>query len=325
MLYNINLIGCENMEQLIEVNISASPTLDYCNLNSKRLNHPMIKRFVEDLNRDRKKDMTFFYNNLEALRIKRINKAKGICYDAAAQYCMNNNIIEVICSDRIDTYIDHELLHMASTILDEDGNVYSGFIQLKGQLGIGYGIDEGFTAVLDDRYFMHRTAEKEKINNNTYCVVKYLAKMVEEFVGKEKMEDLYFEANLLGLVKILAKYTSIEAATQFIHNIDMILIKFEQARFRDYFFCLKKFSECMLFMAEAWYARVTELYMDGKINDEEYEACIVDIKKILHTQIELQHFPIKSVKLDDYYPKVKNKVDIKLVKKYKRKDTTITN
>ena len=53
------------MEQLIEVNIGATPTLDSCKFKSPRLKEEMFKRFVEDLNKDRKKDMSFFYNNLD--------------------------------------------------------------------------------------------------------------------------------------------------------------------------------------------------------------------------------------------------------------------
>ena len=309
----------------IEFNVGESPKLDYCNLNCPKLKNPIYKNFVDDLNRDRKKDMTFFYNNLETLKVKKIRPYKGICYDAAAQYNMTDNVIELISLKRYKTFIDHELLHMASTIKDEDGNIYSGFIQLRGEKGCGYGIDEGYTSLLDDRYFLDRTEEKKTLNTQTYCVVKYLAGMVEEFVGKENMEDLYFEANLFELIDFLASYTSLEEAAQFIHNIDIILTTYEQARFKRRFLCLKKFAECNLFMAEAWYARVTEGYMNGKITKEHYKACLEDIKRMLRNRIAIGHFPIQSYNTEEYYDIIRKKVNKKLMKVRKEKDTTYTN
>ena len=314
------------MEQLIEVNVGPSPTLDYCNINSPRLKEPMFKRFVDDLNRNRKKDMTFFYNNLDTLEIKRIDRLKGICYDAAAQYGMDENAIEIIALDRVDTFIDHELLHMASSIKDEDGNVYSGFIQTRGELGIGYGLDEGYTALLDDRYFMDRTPEKKILNPNIYCVVKYLAKMVEEFVGQENMEDLYFEANLFELVEFFESYTSLEETIQFIHDMDEILLGYEQAKFKKTFLCLRKFTDCNKFMAEAWYSRVTEGYLEGKLTREEYMACLEDIKRMLRNRIKVGHFPIQSKNTEDYYGTITHKVNKKLLKVYdEKKIQNLTN
>ena len=309
----------------VELNIGESPKLDYCNLYCSKLKNPIYKNFVDDLNKDRKKDMTFFYNNLETLKVKKIRPYKGICYDAAAQYNMTENVIELITLNRYKTFIDHELLHMASTIKDENGNIYSGFIQLRGENGIGYGIDEGYTALLDDRYFLNRTEEKKTLNKKTYCLVKYLAGMVEEFVGKEDMEDLYFEANLFELVDFLSSYTSLDEAGQFIHNIDIILTTYEQARFKRRFLCLKKFAECNLFMAEAWYARVTQGYIDGKLTKDEYKACLEDIKRMLRNRVTIGHFPIQSYNTEDYYDIIKRKVDKKLIKVRKRKDTTNTN
>lgn len=41
--------------------ISITPTYDYCILNPKRINNEIFKRFIDDLNKDRKKDITFFF------------------------------------------------------------------------------------------------------------------------------------------------------------------------------------------------------------------------------------------------------------------------
>jgi len=311
----------------VELSVGESPTLDYCNLNPYNINNKIFKRFIEDLNKDRKKDMTFFLNNLETVKIKKVSKLKGVVSGAGAQYSMDKNIIEIIDHDRFDDFIDHELLHMSSSILDENGNIYSGFIQARGEYGIGYGLDEGYTSLLDDRYFLHRTKVKEVENLQIYQVVKTLAKRVEEFIGQEKMEDLYFSANLLDLIQILGKYTSVSSAMQFVHNIDEILMLYEQAAFRNIPFCFKKYAECMLFICEAWLYRIDEGYINGQLNKEEYIQCLDMIKQLLNARLSLNVLPIKSYKIDKFYPQMKNRVAKRLEKKYsnKRKDTTITN
>ena len=303
----------------IDCNIGATPTLDYCDLTSDKLSKKYINRFYVDLNKDRKKDMTFFFNNLNTLEIKKVPSTKGIISRAGAQYCMNNNVIEIIDYLRFNDFIDHELLHLSSSIKDEDGNLYSGFIQTRGEYGIGYGLDEGYTSLLDDRYFLHRSKTKEIENLRIYQIVKIIAKRIEEFIGKEEMEDLYFTADLLSLVNTLSKYTSISSTTKFLHNLDEILLYYEQAPIRNIPLCYRKYSECMLFICEAWLYRVDEGYINGQINKEEYNHLLEMIKTLLNSRITMVHLPIRSVKLDKFYPAIKEKVAKKLELKYKEK------
>ncbi len=304
------------MKSNVEINIGATPTLDYCYINSPRLKEDIFKRFVDDLNRNRKKDMTFFYNNLESVEID-YNCKKGVCYDAAAQYEMEKNLIQIINNKEVDLFIDHELLHMATTIKDKDGNIYSGFIQLRGKYGIGFGLDEGYTALMDDRYFINRTEYKPERNKQIYCVIKYIAGLLEDFFGQEYMEDLYFSANLLELVTMLSSYTSLEETIQFLHNMDLMLIYFEQKRFRNYLLCLKKYAECNLFLYEAWYTHLKSEYIEGMMTREEYEKALELLKRITSHKMGFRGFPIQSPNISKYFKVINKKVNKKLLHKYK--------
>lgn len=304
----------------VQLSVGPAPTLEYCNLHPEKLNKEVFRRFYDDLNKDRKKDMTFFFNNLETIKIVDVPKSKGITSNAGAQYEMVGNVIEIIDKNMFDSYIDHELLHMASSIKDEEGNTYSGFIQGRGEYGIGYGIDEGYTALLDDRYFIHRTPYKEKYNYRTYQVVKFLATRVEEFISREKMEDLYFTADLLSLIETLEKYTSEAETMQFIHNIDEILLTFEQARIKNIPLCYKRYADCMLFICEAWLYRIDEGYINGNLTKKEYEYCLNMVKHMFNSRIGLKYIPFQSYDISKYYPQIENKVVKKLAKKYGEKE-----
>lgn len=205
---------------------------------------------------------------------------------------------------------------MASSIIKDNNNYYSGFSQTNNNLGIGYGLNEGYTALLDDRYFIHRNKEKENYNHFIYQVVKVLAENIEYFIGQEQMEDYYFKADLLSLCTCLSHYTSLFETVNFIHNIDLILLKYEQAKIKNYPLCFKKYSECMLYIAEAWLYRITEGYINRKFTKDEYKKCLGFIKQLLKERLSINNTFIKSIKLDDYYPIIKNKVDKKLFKRY---------
>ena len=304
------------MKSTVDIVVSSAPILDYCNLKPQRLKHNVFKRFIDDLNKDRKKDITFFLNNLETVKLKRISNKDGITKTAVAQYAIKDNTIEIIDHDNFDTVIDHELLHMSSSILDEEENLYSGFSQTHNDLSIGVGLNEGYTSLLDDRYFIHRTKDKEETNERVYRVVKSIARNIEAFIGQEKMEDLYFKADLLTLCRILSKYTSMYETINFLHNVDLILIKYEQANIMNYPLCFKKYSECMLYICEAWMYRITEGYYNKQITKDEYSSLLNMVRSILNERLSIDKTFIKSVKLDKYYEIMQNKVNKKLTRKY---------
>ncbi len=159
-------------------------------------------------------------NNIYLLKIK--NKDfRLINYitnnNTAGQYNHDNNTIEV-SKNNYKLTIYHELFHVISTIINEEtGMIYCGFNQItKNNERIGEGINEGYTQYLTEKYF-------GKDNTlNSYVYEKRIAKVLEIIIGKERMQSLYFNANLSGLIDYLKIYSSEEEVYNFIHQLDFL-------------------------------------------------------------------------------------------------------
>ena len=112
--------------------------------------------------------------------------------------------------------IFHELFHESNFIITKD-RVFFGFAQYAKETIIGQAINEGYTSALTRRYFNY---ENEGIYS--YVVESLLVTMLEEIVGREKMEELYSKADLYGLIKELKKYNTEQKIVDFIKNCDFV-------------------------------------------------------------------------------------------------------
>lgn len=97
------------------------------------------------------------------------------------------------CTYQIHTYdvSNHELLHLSSANLKNDFGIYSK------------GLDEGYTSLLAERYFGEKTSDD-------YIFFKNIMLILERIVGGNRMEKFYFNADVLGLINELKKYTTME-------------------------------------------------------------------------------------------------------------------
>ena len=167
-------------------------------------------------------DLTNFYNNINDLKTK--SKKFGIQNlilrsKTAGQYDSKKNEI-TIDDDTAETTIYHELFHMASSTY-KDGIRYSGFRQTSLKLGVdslGKGINEGYTELLSQRYF---TPDSSVTGAYKYQV--FIAEKLEQIIGKEKMQSLYLNSNLKGLIDELKQYVSEEEIMKFISNTDFLV------------------------------------------------------------------------------------------------------
>ncbi|MBQ1813071.1 MAG: hypothetical protein II119_03915 [Bacilli bacterium] len=164
-----------------------------------------------------------FYNNISNVKINKKNFTIINFYTSplsaekfSGYYNPRRNLISINCNSTI-VPIYHELFHMASTIY-KNGNIYSGFSQSRRSNSMGDGINEGYTQLLSERYFGDIEGVK-----GTYPYITILVKELENIVGKEKMESLYFNANLLGLIEELKQYFSEEDISKLISGFDFIL------------------------------------------------------------------------------------------------------
>lgn len=168
-------------------------------------------------------DLTLFHNNLEnlAVTVKSLKfKNLILSTNTAASYDVKKNLIIVRNGDYLET-INHELFHMSTSLFREsDGIRFCGFCQLylKKFKKIGVGINEGYTQFLTERYF-----EEENSNiKGAYPLEVKLAEALEQIVGKEKMESLFFKADLYGLIQELKQYDSEENIMKFISGVDFL-------------------------------------------------------------------------------------------------------
>lgn len=166
-------------------------------------------------------NLTLLYNNLSSLTTSTKNyKIDKLLFGSStegAYIACDNNI--KLSESNYNFTIDHELFHVSSTFYrKEDGMVFTGFNQrLLGKKDIGVGINEGYTQLLAERYF-----GQSKDIMLAYKYEKNIAERLETIIGKEKMETLYFSANLYGLVQELTQYEDENTIMQFIANIDFL-------------------------------------------------------------------------------------------------------
>lgn len=171
------------------------------------------------MNNFRDEDLALFKNNINELVINNknfglYNFLLGINVDG--EYDCRKN--EIGLNNKCDFLsIDHELFHMASSIYSNNIE-YSGFryYNRKTNDDFGRGLNEGYTQTLTERYF------GSFYGDNIYIFEVHFARMTEEIIGKSKMESLYLNANLNGLIDELKKYESEENIMIYICHLDFI-------------------------------------------------------------------------------------------------------
>lgn len=178
---------------------------------------PYIKKFDSVITKFfSKEDLANYYNNVNNLKFNK-NKFLLLFQHASGSYSPNNTITvdeRFLQGNYSTTY--HELFHMASSVCDNKKH-FTGFSITYGLSVVGKGLNEGYTEFLTKRYF-----NNGDLTDCSYRYLVYHAKLVEEIVGKEKMQSLYLNANLKGLIEELTNYSSIEDVMNFISAVDYI-------------------------------------------------------------------------------------------------------
>ena len=172
-----------------------------------------------------------FYTNIESLTMKEVTEDTPKEDADTMNYNNRDNIILVnllkekslspkrFSREKTKSF-SHELLHMSSTY--KKGILrLSGFSQNVGDLlGVGHGLNEGYTELLNQRYFYPENDENTKDPIAIYPEEKIFAYGIERLVGRKTMEKLYFDADLDGLVAQISKYTDQQNAMDLIAKID---------------------------------------------------------------------------------------------------------
>lgn len=218
-----------------------------------------------------------FYHNIDELEI--IRRILIFPFDSSAIYTADKNLI-ILQTNLLQKYTQetlfHELFHMASTIY-LNGKVYSGFSQIIDSFTkIGEGLNEGYTQLLTERYC-------DCADMKTYKEEVKLAASLEKAIGKEKMQSLYFNANLPGLIKEIGKYSSEEEAIRFIMNVEFIhkyKHKYTTAR-SHYIMTQKKYKDIYGLLFKIYTRKKNQEFEEKRITEEEYINEIIDYIKYL--------------------------------------------
>ena len=161
-------------------------------------------------------NLRYFYNNINKLKTKYMRPIKGKNdYTTVGIYIGFINHLKVVKSDISNSTIYHELFHMTSACYNA-GVIFSGFSQSNFHIlsKIGNGLNEGYTELMTERYF--KVPEEEKIYDFEVSIASHLDKII----GKDKMESMYLNADLYGLIQELKQYETEDNVMQFIANLD---------------------------------------------------------------------------------------------------------
>ena len=191
-------------------------TIDYNEINKKLFSDSVLK-FIDVMKKNfNDAFLNNFYRNLKNLTVEEVERDKDDPPCEGVYYATDNRV----AMTKGSTYVGgifHELFHMASSAVKGDMR-YIGFRQYNVKTGVtfGVGLNEGYTQLLAERYFDLENDARSYIFQSDY------AKMIEDIVGKDKMEGLYLNANLSGLIKELKKYISEEEIMRFIADLDFL-------------------------------------------------------------------------------------------------------
>lgn len=178
----------------------------FINTENSKINE-IFENFINVMNNNfEEEDLGNLYDNIIWVLFKRYSSFKY-----AGDYDPVTNIIRTLSEDDFDS-IHHELIHMSANPYDET-NDYGGFYYTLDKYIFGYGLDEGYTELLNKRYFNSKT-------QNAYRLQIMICRHLEELVGQKKMEKMYLNANLFGLIKELKQTHDIKEIERFIAAID---------------------------------------------------------------------------------------------------------
>lgn len=267
-----------------------------------------------------------FYQNIETLKFKLKNDLSdiilrltniglnGIYNEVENQIKIyeqkvktKKDIPEFIKLRNEDT-INHELLHMSSRKKQKE-IICCGFHVNSPKFSFGYGLNEGYTENLNFKYFSDMIAVK------SYPKEMILAAGIERIIGKERMEKLYFDADVTGLIAELEKYTTRENVISMLYQIDLLSESNEIKKIKDFLKIKDQISE--IIEKKEHNTEFSEFYKntsENKILDYLYEDILIKKKEKFKQQL------FESLIKEEKQPEKKQ---MKIYLKQKREARTI--
>jgi hypothetical protein len=205
-----------------------------------------INIFLNTFDKKTNIDLNLFHTNLKTLSIKEKNNFNRLIIfstNTMGAYKLKKNKI-VLLKNNYNFYIFHELLHCAS-FKKEQNNYTTGFFKQFRYSSIGRALNEGYTSLLEARYF------SENFNKNSYNNIRFIVEKIEILIGKEVMEKFYFTANLNALINEFIKYGKTkQEIIFFIDELDYI--KYNLGNPESKFFCQDALYDITNFLIECY-------------------------------------------------------------------------
>lgn len=238
-------------------------------------------------------NLKLFKNNISTLKIEYKNIIYGIISNifkrnTSALYYLEDNKISMLplnkkyfgydISYNTEDFIEdlyHELLHMSSSLIDKEiGVAFSGFSQIGHSIPIGVSLDDGYTELLVYRLF---NLNKEHM---TYKYEVIISALIEEIITKEKMMNLYFNANLYDLIIELQKYNKKENIIKFLEDLDSIYVLEEHKKYKKDI--IYYHNEITKFIVDTYLNKLKEDKVLEQITKEEYNMKLDKCLNNLH-------------------------------------------
>jgi len=251
------------------INISQNNNKDNIYNFDKKFNE-YIDNFITYIKKEKPNiNLELFFTNLKTLTIEEKNKIKFIFFkdNVRGRYNSKKNKIYILKNDILYS-IYHELLHCASR-KNIKSIISVGFRKASGFIDIGRGLNEGYTNVLEERYFKNIGISKG------YTLEAYISSLLEKIVGQEKMTELFFNADLHQLIEELKKYSPKSDITTFIKNLDEIYYDIKNKKDKKKFYFISKF------LLTCYSKKLYELYDKDLITFDDFENQIENYLNLL--------------------------------------------
>lgn len=170
---------------------------------------PYVTKLVNYFDENLLKDM---YRNLSTVKFKK--KRSMLLMGIAGSFDSKNNSL----SYSLNSSIGHELLHLSSAYYNPKTKEHHvGFVQHKGMVSIGRGLNEGYTELLASRIF-NKNGEVE-----AYFKEARAARLFEFFFDDPRdMEKYYFRHNLSGFILYMQKFIPRKTLINILLDLDFI-------------------------------------------------------------------------------------------------------
>lgn len=186
--------------------------------SNEKIYRKSIEKFKKILGDKHPQALENFNNNFKSLKIK--DKTNSLIFKyPVAQYNPKTNELKVNCCTCLFNGFEFALFQIASS--EKQSGIYcSGFSQITDKVEFGTALNNGYTVLITTKYYdeIRDCLKAASPFEFEYHLVQYLV----DIVGRDQMENLYLNADLIGLINELTKYASEEEVETFISEFDFL-------------------------------------------------------------------------------------------------------